>query len=68
MSEGVSDILELEENRMEFLNPVFCILLSRPFDKNDMTLGQGQWPRVTGRTGVNQFALLLEKSVHVMKF
>ncbi len=41
----------------------FCILLSRPFDKIDMTLGQGQWPRVTGRTGVNQCALLLEKSV-----
>ncbi len=29
-----------------------------------MTLGQGQWPRVTGRTGRNQCALLLEKSVH----
>ncbi len=28
-----------------------------------MTLGQGQWPRVTGRTGQNQCALLLEKSV-----
>ncbi len=31
-----------------------------------MTLGQGQWPRVTGRTGVNQCALLLEKSVNGM--
>ncbi len=45
------------------LNGVFCILLSRPFDKIDMTLGQGQLPRVTGRTGVNQCPLLLEKSV-----
>ncbi len=34
------------------------------FDKIDMTLGQGQWPRVTGRTGVNQCALLLERSVY----
>ncbi len=58
-----SDILELRENRREFLNGVFCILLSRPFDKIDMTIGQGQWPRVTGRTRVNQCALLLEKSV-----
>ncbi len=32
-------------------------------DKIDMTLGQGQWPRVTGRTGQIQCALLLEKSV-----
>ncbi len=46
------------------MNGVFCILLSKPFDKIDMTLGQGQWPRVTGRTWVNQCALLLEKSVH----
>ncbi len=51
------------QNRMEFLNGVFCILLSRPFDKIDMTLGQVQWPRVTGRTWVNQCALLLEKSI-----
>ncbi len=28
-----------------------------------MILGQGQWPRVTWRTGRNQCALLLEKSV-----
>ncbi len=27
------------------------------------TLGQGQWPRVNRRTGVNQCALLLKKSV-----
>ena len=31
--------------------------------KLDMTRGQGQWPRVTGRTGQNQCAPLLEKSV-----
>ena len=37
-----SDILELQENRREFLNTVFCILLSRPFDKVNMTLGQGE--------------------------
>ncbi len=36
------------------------------FDKIDMTLGEGQWPRVTGRTGWNQCALLLEKSVFYM--
>ena len=35
------------------------------FDKIDMTLGQGQWPRVTDRTWVNQCALLLEKSVNM---
>ena len=45
------------------LNGVFCILLSRPFDKIKMILGQGQWPRVTGRPRVNQCAFLLEKSV-----
>ena len=55
-----SDILKL---RREFLDGAFCILLSRPFDKIDMTLGQCQWPRVTRRTGPNQCALLLEKSV-----
>ncbi len=60
-----SYILELRENRREFLNGVFCILLSRPFDKINMTLGQGQWPRVTRRTGVNQCALLMEKSVDI---
>ncbi len=49
--------------RVIFLNGVFCTLLSMPFDKINMTLGQGQWPRVTGRTGRNQCALLLEKSV-----
>ena len=30
--------LELRENRGEFFNGVFCILLSRPFDKINMTL------------------------------
>ncbi len=30
---------------MEFLNGVFCILLSRPFDKLDMTQGRGTVPR-----------------------
>ncbi len=33
----------------------------------DITLGQGQWPRVTGRTGQNQCALLLEKSVSFLE-
>ena len=37
-----SDILKLWENHKDFLNGVFCILLSRPFDKINMTLGQGQ--------------------------
>ncbi len=32
-----------------------------------MTLGQGQWPRVIGKTGWNQCTLLLEKSVWGMK-
>ncbi len=53
------------KNCREFLNRVFCILLSRPIDKIDMTLGHGQWPRVTRRTGVNQCAILLEKSVNI---
>ncbi len=46
---------------------ILSIGLERPFDKIDMTLGQGQWPRLTGRTRVNQCALLLEKSVHTIK-
>ena len=51
------------QNLKEFSNGVFCILLPRPFDKLDMTMGQGQWPRVTWRTGWNQCALLSEKGV-----
>ena len=58
-----SDILGVQENRKEFLDRVFCIFLPRPFDNFDMILGWGQWPGVTGRTGRNQCALLLEKSV-----
>ncbi len=39
------------------------MFLPRPFDKPYMTRGQGQWPRFTRKTGWNQCALLLEKSV-----
>ena len=51
------------QNLKEFSNGVFCILLSRPFDKLGMTQGRGQWSRVTRRTGRNQCALHLEKSL-----
>ncbi len=50
-------------SRKEFLNGVFCISLPRLFDKLGMSRSQSQWPGVTGRTGQNQCALLLEKSV-----
>ena len=41
----------------EFSNGIFCVLLSRPFDTNQMTQGQGQSPRVTARKDRNRFAL-----------
>ena len=41
--EMYSDILGVQENRKEFSNGVFCILLPGPFDKLDMTRGRGQW-------------------------
>ena len=53
----------MQENCKEFSNRDFCILLPRPCDKLDMTWGQDQWPGVYGKTGWNQCALLLEKSV-----
>ena len=58
-----SDILGVQENRKEFSNGVFCMFLPRPFDKLDMTRGQGQGPWIARKTGWNQCALLLEKSV-----
>ncbi len=42
---------------------IFCSKYTFQLDKPDMTLVQGQWPWVTGRTGWNQGALFLEKSV-----
>ncbi len=59
------------ENHPNFLRtlghwPRPRVILILSIDKIDMTLGQGQWPRVTGRTTVNQCALLLEKSVGYM--
>ncbi len=39
------------------------MLFSRPFDKINMTWGQGQLPRRTGSTGRNQHVILLQKSV-----
>ncbi len=51
----------LQENCKEFLNGV-----PRPFDKLDMIWGWGQWPGVTGITGWNQCALLVEKSVDAL--
>ena len=59
---GTGNAYNVRELRGIF-NGVFCILLPRPLDKFDMTLGQGQWPRVIGRTGWNHCALLLEKKV-----
>ncbi len=38
-------------------------LPSRPFGKIHMTLGQHQWPNVTGRTGRKWCTLLLKKNV-----
>ncbi len=53
----------LQANRKEFSNRVFYILLPIPFHKLYKTQGWGQCPGVTRRTGQNQCALLLEKSV-----
>ncbi len=38
-------------------------LLLRPFDKIDMTLGHGQWPRINRKNGWIKPAFLLGKSV-----
>ncbi len=48
---------------LDLMDPIGRALLARPFDKLGMTRGRGQWPGVTRRTGQNQCALLLEKSV-----
>ena len=42
---------------------VFCKLLLRQFDKIDMTLGQGQWPRINRKNWWIKPAFLLVKSV-----